>query len=321
MNSQLEQVIIALPAFNEVATIKAVLEEIVASEALSQARIVVVDDGSIDATAAIASSISRVTVLRHGRNRGLGQAFRTAVEFSLKEGADVMVFFDADGQFSVNDIPQILALLQEASYDFVLGSRFINGTPHDMPLVKIIGNKVLAKFISLVMGVKVYDIACGFRAYSREALFHINLTSNFTYTQEVILDLLFKRMSVAEMPVSVKYFKDRKSVISSNLWRYGWRVFKILARTIRDYRPLMFFGFLGSILFIAGFILDIWMVWYFISTGYFSPYKFVGFSGAFLNFLGITIWFIGLVADSMNRLRKNQEEILYRMKKEKIFPA
>ena len=160
------------------------------------------------------------------------------------------------------------------------------------------------------------DIACGFRAYSREALFRINISSRFTYTQEVVLDLLFRGLAVTEVSITVQYFKDRHSHISLNLLSYGWRVLKIMVRTIRDYKPLKFFGMVGAVVFLVGVALDLWMLWFYVQTGSFSPYKIVGFGGAFLNLTGITIWFVGLVADMLNRVRRDQDETLYYQKKQ-----
>ena len=301
---------IILPAFNEEATLGEVLRELVTSPMGLRSRVVVIDDGSTDRTSNIAATFP-VTLINHRKNRGLGHTFRTAVEYCLAEHIDVMVFFDADGQFSVADIERVVAPVVSGSCDVALGSRFISGTPPQMPVMKRLGNHVLARFISWVTGENIHDVACGFRAYSREALLRLTTFSTFTYTQEVILDLLFKKRMLCEVPVTVHYSKGRRSVISSNLWRYGGRVFMILVRTIRDYKPLTFFGTVGTLAFVVGAILDIWMLWYYAATGGFSPYKIVGFGGAFLNFLGVTIWFIGLVADMLNRVRRTQEELLY----------
>ena len=78
---------------------------------------------------------------------------------------------------------------------------------------------------------------------------------------------------------------------------------------------MRFFGFVGGVLFVIGFVLDLWLLAHYFRTGFFSPYKAVGFAGAFLNFTGLTIWFIGLVADMLNRSRRSQEEILYLQRK------
>ena len=313
-----KKIAIVLPAYNEEKNLRSVLTALTNASDLTACALLVVDDGSKDTTAEIVQRFERVTLVQHPVNWGLAAAFRTAVDWCLEHKIDVMVFFDADGQFDVTDIIRVAQPVLDNTCDFTLGSRFINGTPAQIPAMKLFGNKALARFISAITKQHIHDVACGFRAYSREALLRINLTGDFTYTQEVILDLLFKGKRCVEVPITVHYGSEiRASAISSNLWRYGWRVLKIMTRTIRDYQPMKFFGMIGGILFLAGLILDIWLLHYYVTAGSFTPYKAVGFTGAFLNFTGLTVWFVGLVADMLNRMRKNQETIIYLAKKER----
>lgn len=309
------RVAVILPAYNEAKHIRPVLESLARHPEVSRMKLVVIDDGSTDDTASIVRSFPDILLLQQGRNQGLGHTFQAAVDYCLKEQITCMIFFDADGQFLVEDIPRVAAPVLAGKADFALGSRFINGIPKGMPGIKLWGNRMLARFIRRVTRTPISDVACGFRAYGREALLRMTLNGSFTYTQEVILDLLFKGMRCVEVPVTVKYFEDRTSTISSNLWRYGFRVFGILMRTIRDYRPLTFFGVFGGTLFGIGLVLDGWILQHYFFTGSFSPYKIIGFAGAFCNFLGMTIIFIGLVAEMLNRIRKNQDELLYMQRK------
>ena len=122
---------------------------------------------------------------------------------------------------------------------------------------------------------------------------------------------------ILEVPIKVEYFLDRKSRVASNLFSYAWRTIKIITRAFRDYKQLKFFGAMGGVIFRLGLILDISLLIYFFYSGSFSPYKIVGFTGAFLNILGVVILVLGLIADMLYRIRMNQEEILYRIKKRK----
>ena len=111
-------------------------------------RVLVVDDGSSDDTAHLAFS-SGAAVIRHKQNKGLGQAFRSAVDYAIDHGYDLMVNMDGDGQFDPDDIARLIAPLVNQEADFVTASRFLRGDniPH-MPPVKRWGNARMNSLIS-----------------------------------------------------------------------------------------------------------------------------------------------------------------------------
>ena len=143
----------------------------------------------------------------------------------------------------------------------------------------------------------------------------LNLFGKFTYTQETFLDLIFKGFKIIEIPVSVKYFNDRKSKMAGSILRYAVKSADIMFKTIKDYKPLKFFGWSGFLIFLFGLALDIFVFIHFLNFGTFSPYKILGFLGAFLNSVGIMVFFIGILADLIDRVRMTQEKILYYEKK------
>ena len=183
--------------------------------------------------------------------------------------------------------------------------------------MKIWGNRRVANLVSLATGNKFYDVSCGFRAYGQEAMLNLNLVGKFTYTQETLLELSFKDLVIKEVPVTVKYFDDRKSRVAHSITNYAYKAFSIIFRTVKDYKPLKFFGISGLIIFFIGIGFDIFMLNHFLTTHTFSPYKMIGFLGAFLNFTGIMIIFIGILADLIDKVRITQEKTLYLKKKEK----
>jgi glycosyltransferase involved in cell wall biosynthesis len=309
------QVLIAIPALNEEATLGSVIGGLPRSLPNADVGVLVVDDGSTDRTAEIARE-SGASLLRHRRNLGLGEAFNTAVGHALETGADALVTIDADGQFDPGQIPDLLAPIASGEADVVTGSRFTNGgRPKGMPRARYWGNRFFARLLDSLLHQRLTDVSCGFRAYSREALLHLNLLGKYTYTQESIFDLVYKGLRVAEVPIGVTYFKDRKSHISGNLVRYGLNALKIIARTARDFKPLRFFGVFAAIVLGIGFAMDLWMAVYFLRTGSFSPYKFVGFTGTGLLVIGVLILGFALLADMLDRLRVNQERVLYQQRK------
>jgi glycosyltransferase involved in cell wall biosynthesis len=299
------KLLIAMPALDEEESVAQVLGSLPTRlDGVSSIDLLVVDDGSTDRTAEVAEEAGAL-VVRHPVNRGVGKAFHTAVNQALHLGIDLLVTIDADGQFDAAQIP-----------DLVTGCRFIcQKRPENMPVFKYWGNLVVARMLRFVAGVDLADVSCGFRAYGREALLNLNLFGKFTYTQETLLDLSFKELRIAEVPVNVTYFPGRKSRVAGSIFRYALNSGKIITRTVRDFRPLRFFGGIGLAIFALGCILDGWLLWHYLKTGTFTPYKVVGFSGAALNIVGILLAGLGLLADMLDRIRTNQERILYFHKK------
>jgi glycosyltransferase involved in cell wall biosynthesis len=307
---------IIIPAYNEEKKIKEVILTIPQTfDQIDEQIIIVVNDGSKDNTLNIVSDLD-VIVVNHKKNLGLGKSFQNGLKKAIEQGADILVNIDSDGQFNPQDIPKLISPIINKKADFVTASRFIDkkNIP-EMPKIKYYGNRLMSKMISWILHGSYNDVSCGFRAYNKEAMYRLNLFGNFTYTQETFLDLGYKGLNILEIPINVKYFQQRKSRIAGNLFKYGWQTLKIIFRAILNYRPLKFFGYLGTSLFIAGLVLNSSLLFYYIQTQSFSPYKIIGFMGIFLNILGIFFISLGLIADMLYRIRMNQEEILYKMKK------
>ena len=316
-SNSVSRLLIALPALNEQAHIGAVLDGLAACRHdVETSSWLVIDDGSADETAAVALEHG-ATVIRHSRNMGVGGAFHTAVEQALLSGADILVTIDADGQFDPEQIGRLVAPILEGRAHFVSGTRFAGGRrPANMPRGKYWGNLLVTRLLRHFTNQSLTDVSCGFRAYSREALFHLNLFGKFTYTQETIMDLSFKGLRLAEVPVAVRYSAERRSRVAGSLFRYGVNALKIILRTARDFKPMRFFGALGTVVFLVGVVLDTWLWFYFLRTGGFSPYKFVGFIGVVLNIAGLLVFGMALLADMLDRMRVNQERLLYHVRRQ-----
>ncbi len=321
------KLIVLLPALNEEQTVATVIASIPKNiPGITSQEVIVVDDGSSDQTAAHATAAGAI-VVSHGWNRGLGVAFQTGVDAALKRGADIVVTIDADGQFDPADIPALVKPVVGGRADVVTASRFLDPTMRpEMSWIKRWGNRRVAGLVSFLSGRKLADAACGFRAYSREALLNLNLFSRFTYTQETLLNLIFKGFRVQEIPVKVRGVREHgTSRVANNLWHYAFMTANTMFRTVLDYRPLRVFGWLGAMLFIAGLVCELFVLIHYIDTGMVTPYKTVGFTGGLLNLVGLGVGMIGLVADMVNRVRMTQERVLYFSKlhryRETIVPS
>ena len=247
-----------MPAFNEQATVADVVRGVPHEiPGVGSTQVLVVDDGSTDATAAEAREAG-ATVVSHGRRQGVGAAFQTALSEALAMGADLIVSIDADGQFDPATIPELIAPVVAGEADFATASRFAD--PRllpEMPRIKLWGNRLMSRLISRLIGQRFHDVSCGMRCYNRRAGMSLNPLAAFTYTQEVFLNLGFKRMRMVEVPVRVVGQRPvGESRVASNLWRYGFRTLTIIFRCYRDYRPMRFFGALAMGLMIPALALE-----------------------------------------------------------------
>lgn len=311
------KLLIYMPALNEQEGIVDVIQSLPKHiEGIDEIKVLVVDDGSVDDTAKLAMEAG-ASVVKHSGNKGVGVAFQSAVQFALENEVDILVSIDADRQFNSEQIPEIVKPILQNTADMVTGNRFVNGMPEDMPKTKYWGNIQMSKLISVISGQKFRDVSCGFRAYSRETLLRLNLFGEFTYTQETILDTVYKGLRVVEFPVDVLYFPGRKSRVAGSILKYAFNTSSIILKTLRDYKPMMFFGGMGSVLIGIGIVLEIFLGIHFLITGDFTPYKFVGFTGFGFLVFGLLLIVVGLVAGMINRVRVNQERILYELKKER----
>lgn len=310
------RLLVAIPCLNEAATIAQVIREIPRSIAgVHSIDVLVIDDGSEDSTSMEATSAGAI-VLRHSRNRGVGSAFQSAVNYAVEQGYDVMVNIDGDRQFNPVDIPKLVAPILSGEADMVTASRFIDAsmTPK-MPKVKLYGNHMMSYLISRLVRRKFADVSCGFRCYSRESLLKINLNGAFTYTQETFLDFAAKSLEIKEVPIDVQYFDDRKSRVAGSISKYAINTSKIIFRGYRDYFPLRFFWGISAFFAVPATLLSIIFMLHYFLTGAFSGFLFAGFSAAFLYFMATVFFVLGIVTDMLDRIRTNQERILYLLKK------
>ncbi|OFW53754.1 MAG: hypothetical protein A2163_02535 [Actinobacteria bacterium RBG_13_35_12] len=314
-----KKLLVAIPAYNEEEKIGEVIRNIPdVIRGISKIHILVIDDGSTDKTSKIAAD-SGALILRNHSNMGYGVAFSKALQYAVDQGFDLMVSIDGDAQFDPKDIPKLIKPIIENKADLVTASRFINKDYYPkMPLSKLWGNKLMSILISKLVGRKFYDVSCGFRAYSQKTLLSLNLHGKFTFSQETFIDLSFKRLRILEIPIKVKYFPSRVSKISSNLFIYGVNALKIIFETYRDYKPFTFFSYIALFFFIISIFFGSILLYTYITIGSFHPNVWSGFVGGTFLFISLTFFIVGISADTIKRIRVNQEEILYLLKRNSL---
>ncbi len=194
-------ILVIIPAFNEEESLGRVIQQV--HEAVPAADVVVVDDGSADATALVAER-SGATVLSLPYNLGIGSAMQTGFIYARDYGYDVAVQVDGDGQHDPSEINQLIAQMDRSGADIVIGSRYIEDRGYITPWPRRAGILVLSKLISLLIGRRVTDPTSGFRAFNRRALVFCAAEYPFDYPEPESV-VLFKRigMQVHEIPVTM----------------------------------------------------------------------------------------------------------------------
>jgi len=303
---------IVIPAFNEEKTIERVINEIPQEfPTIDKKEIIVIDDGSTDKTAEIAQKCGAI-VFSFKKNQGLAKAISLGFSKCIENNSDIMIILDADNQYDSKEIPLILKPIIEKKADIVLGDRQVKKLDH-MPTQKKIGNQIASKVLSTLMGMKISDGQTGFRAFNRESMKRIHLFSNYTYTQETIMQAKFKNLKIVEVPITFRKRHDESRLIS-NIGTYAFRSASLLGSTIVYYRPVKFFGILSAILFVIGGIFSAFMIDYYFSTGMIRPYYSVIALAVLFLISGTVSMLMALISAVSNRHSVLLEEILYHLR-------
>ncbi len=193
-------VCIVVPAYNEGRVLAGVISDL----KRDGHQIIVVDDGSADATAEVAEGCGAF-VLRHPINLGQGAALQTGIEFALARGAEVIVTFDADGQHRTADIVRLVEALHLHRADFALGSRFL-GSAVNMPASRRILLRAAILFTRLTTGLALTDAHNGLRAMTRRGAQRIHLRQNrMAHATEILGQIAASGLKLVEVPVTIDY--------------------------------------------------------------------------------------------------------------------
>lgn len=191
-----------IPAFNEEKRIG----KVVAGVRNVIPEVIVIDDGSQDATAELAEKAGAL-VIRHKRNCGKGMALRTGISRALKEGFDAVMTVDGDGQHAPAEIADFLAAFASDRGDIIIGTRLWDRAA--MPLYRYIPNRIGVFCISRAAGCRIDDTQSGFRLYKREVLEAVRLeTTGFETETEILIKAGQAGFRIYSLPVSAIYDSD-----------------------------------------------------------------------------------------------------------------
>jgi len=291
------KIVVTIPAYNEEKTIGRLINNIneVVKSSKNSYKILVVDDGSKDNTVQVSKEAGAL-VYSQPKNYGLAETFKTEIKKALELKADIIVHIDADGQYIAKEIPKLITEIKKG-HNLVLGSRF-KGKIESMSLIKRFGNRAFSKLVSNITGIKISDAQTGFRAFTKEVAEKIEISSNYTYTQEQIIKAVREKFRIKEVPV---YFAKRKgkSRLMRNPFDFAIKACINLIRIYRDYEPLKFFGIFGTIIFSIGFFIGLYLIYLHFTSGIVGHFALIMFDVLILS-IGLQLIIFGFLAD-MNR--------------------
>lgn len=307
------KLLIQIPCYNEEQTLGITLMSLPRNvEGFSSVEWLVVDDGSQDRTIEVAKIYGVQHVVRHAGNKGLASAFMTGIDACLSLGADVIVNTDADNQYNADDIPLLVQPILMHQADMVIGARPISSINHFSTLKKYF-QKIGSWIVRLASGTNIPDAPSGFRAMSRSAAQKLVVFNSYTYTIEGIIQAGRKNISITSVPVRVNEdLRPSRLIKSASL--YMLNVGVSIIRILIIYKPFLFFGSIGAILFTSGFFIGVRFLWQYLSgDGYGHIQSLI--LAAVLLVMGFQAILIAFVAELQSANRKLLEDIRYKIAK------
>ncbi len=307
------KLIIQIPCWNEAETLPSTLAALPRRlDGVDEIELLIVDDGSTDATAEVARENGVHHIVRFTNHKGLATGFAAGLDACLRLGADIIVNTDADGQYPAEDIPRLIQPILCCEADMVIGDRQVTNVEHFTPpkrLLQAWGSAV----VSSIAGLKVHDVTSGFRAYNREAALRVNILTKFTYTLETIIQAGHKQIAVATVPTS-SLPPRRPSRLFGGSLAYLRKSIPTILRIYTVYEPLKTFTFVGAPIFGLGLLLVLRFLYFYLGGSGAGHIQSL-ILAAVLIMVGFQVFVLGVLADLIAANRRLIEDTLYRVRK------
>ncbi|MCL2768695.1 MAG: glycosyltransferase family 2 protein [Solirubrobacterales bacterium] len=289
------KLIIQIPCWNEADQLPATLADLPRQlDGFERVEWLIIDDGSTDATVAVARAHGVEHVVRLTNNRGLAAAFQAGLDACLKLGADVIVNTDADNQYRGQDVARLVAPILAGRADMVVGDREIESLEHFSALKKAL-QRLGSWVVRQASSTSVPDTTSGFRAYNREAALQMLVVSKFTYTLETIIQAGKLLVALDHVPVRTNP-TTRESRLFPSMWSYVRRNAISIFRIYAQYEPLRVFWSLAALIGLGA--LGVWIrfaVAYAEGSGRGHVQSLI--LGAVLFIAAVVLWALGVIGD------------------------
>ncbi|MFQ5500508.1 MAG: glycosyltransferase family 2 protein [Candidatus Zixiibacteriota bacterium] len=307
------KLIIQIPCYNEAETLAIALAALPRKvEGFDEVEWLVIDDGSTDDTVKVAKEHGVDHVISFTSNRGLAYGFIAGLGACIRRGADVIVNTDADNQYNADDIPRLVKPILDGEADMVVGARPISEIEHFSPMKKFL-QKLGSRVVRIASNTDIPDTPSGFRALTRDAAMHMNVFNEYTYTLETIIEAGQKGLTITSVPVRVN--EDlRPSRLVSSIPSYIKRSVLTIVRIFVVYRPFRFFMAIGLILFLAGFLLGLRFLYFYIGGEGGGHIQSVILSAILLG-MGFQTMLVAFIADLQATNRKLLEDLQYMIRR------
>ncbi len=309
----MSKLIIQIPCFNEEKTIAITLAELPRKvKGFDEVEWLIIDDGCTDDTVRVARENGVDHVVSFTKNHGLAKGFMAGLDACLQLGADVIVNTDADNQYQAADIPKLVDPVLSGRADIVVGARPIADIEHFSMMKKVL-QRIGSWVVRIASKTGVEDVTSGFRAMSRDAAMRMNVFNEYTYTLETIIQAGQKNMAIISVPIGTN--EDlRPSRLLKSIPSYIRKSIFTIGRFFVVYKPFRFFIFLGSILFLCGFLIGARFLLYYISGSGAGHIQSLILASVLLG-IGLQTMLVAFLADLLSVNRRLLEDIQYRAKK------